>query len=125
MELPKAVGLVIKTLVFRLDLPRPLTGKEGQPFEGCQVCPADGGEPFSIGLEPDLTRASYDYDHRLCLVAWVKLPGTRFRLERLMFTGTRVEALDVLVTPAFRDELRTAFLELLAKCRGEGDKGRS
>lgn len=122
MELPQAVGLVIQALVFRLDSSLPLTGKEGLPFEGFDVCPADGGEPYRIGLEPDLTRASYDYDHRLCLVAWVKLPDTRFRLERLMFTGTRAEALDTLVTPAFRDELRIAFHELLAKCREERRK---
>lgn len=122
MELPQAAGLVIKALVFRLDSSLPLTGKEGLPFEGFDVCPADGGEPYRIGLEPDLTRASYDYDHRLCLVAWVKLPDTCFRLERLMFTGTRAEALDTLVTPAFRDELRIACHELLAKCREERRK---
>lgn len=122
MELPQAVGLVIKALVFRLDSSLPLTGKEGLPFEGFDVCLADGGEPYRIGLEPDLTRASYDYDHRFCLVAWAKLPDTCFRLERLMFTGTRAEALDTLVTPAFRDELRTTFHELLAKCREERRK---
>lgn len=119
MELPRAAGLVIQSLALRLDSPLPLTGKEGLPFEGLDVCPAGGGEDCRIGLEPDLTRDSYDYDRRLCLMAWVKLSGTSFRLNRLMLTGTRSEVFDTLVAPAFRNELLDAYTELLAKCREE------